>query len=301
MGRPHSGTRPVAAAFSANDVYMGAGVTRGFLDSEPFFAEVAVPLLASDWFQRIPNIAHDADLQAYAEERLAAMLARYLGGFDGRARGWGWKLSESLFVMPLLRHFLPGTRFVHVIRDGRDVVLSDDGFFQLTSPARTGRTPRQMLQRFLSLLRSRDQRFVARFDYGRFCRNVTFADDRLRRWRGLDLDDPDSLRRNRFQIQMQAWVTCVECAREYKCLLPRSYVELRYEALCRDPVSEMSRVFEDLDVPLLASAREYLVKTVDGRRVEKWRQRRLSAAEERDFGAAVEVGADLLRRLGYGQ
>lgn len=40
---------------------------------------------------------------------------------DGR---WGWKAPRSIYLLAFLHRQLPGLKFIHVLRDGRDMVLS---------------------------------------------------------------------------------------------------------------------------------------------------------------------------------
>jgi len=40
--------------------------------------------------------------------------------------GWGWKHPHSYLLLPYLRRHFPGLRFVHVVRDGRDMAFSDN-------------------------------------------------------------------------------------------------------------------------------------------------------------------------------
>ena len=37
---------------------------------------------------------------------------------------WGWKAPRSIYLLPFLQGQLPGLKFVHVLRDGRDMALS---------------------------------------------------------------------------------------------------------------------------------------------------------------------------------
>lgn len=37
---------------------------------------------------------------------------------------WGWKAPRSIYLLPFLHRQLPGLKFIHVLRDGRDMVLS---------------------------------------------------------------------------------------------------------------------------------------------------------------------------------
>ena len=37
---------------------------------------------------------------------------------------WGWKAPRSIYLLPFLHRQLPNLKFIHVLRDGRDMVLS---------------------------------------------------------------------------------------------------------------------------------------------------------------------------------
>ena len=37
---------------------------------------------------------------------------------------WGWKAPRSIYLLPFLQRQLPDLKFIHVLRDGRDMVLS---------------------------------------------------------------------------------------------------------------------------------------------------------------------------------
>ena len=39
-------------------------------------------------------------------------------------RPWGWKAPRSIYLLPFLHRHLPDFKFIHVLRDGRDMVLS---------------------------------------------------------------------------------------------------------------------------------------------------------------------------------
>jgi hypothetical protein len=55
---------------------------------------------------------------------LAAMLARHLAGLGPEPRRWGWKEPRSIYLLPFFHRHLPDLRFLHIIRDGRDMALS---------------------------------------------------------------------------------------------------------------------------------------------------------------------------------
>lgn len=56
-----------------------------------------------------------------------AALGRHLAGLGDSERPWGWKHSPSVHLLPFLNDIVPGLRFVHVIRDGRDAAFGESG------------------------------------------------------------------------------------------------------------------------------------------------------------------------------
>jgi len=44
----------------------------------------------------------------------------------GAPRTWGWKEPRSIYLLPFFHRYLPALRFLHVIRDGRDMALSSN-------------------------------------------------------------------------------------------------------------------------------------------------------------------------------
>ena len=55
-------------------------------------------------------------------EELRALVARQW--IDGGA--WGWKEPRSVYLLPLLAEQIPELRFLHFVRDGRDMAYSDN-------------------------------------------------------------------------------------------------------------------------------------------------------------------------------
>ncbi len=51
-------------------------------------------------------------------------LERHQPGAVRTERRWGWKAPRSIYLLPFLHHQLPNLKFIHVLRDGRDMVLS---------------------------------------------------------------------------------------------------------------------------------------------------------------------------------
>jgi hypothetical protein len=55
---------------------------------------------------------------------LERVLDRHMAPLQPMARAWGWKEPRSMFLLPFLHSQFPTMRFLHVIRDGRDIAYS---------------------------------------------------------------------------------------------------------------------------------------------------------------------------------
>ena len=64
-----------------------------------------------------------ADLEAAMLEDLGALLLEHCSPLE-RGQQWGWKEPRSIYLLPFLHRNLPALRFLHVVRDGRDMALS---------------------------------------------------------------------------------------------------------------------------------------------------------------------------------
>lgn len=57
---------------------------------------------------------------------LAQVLLDHCAPVAGTARPWGWKEPRSIYLLPFFHRHLPGLRFLHVVRDGRDMAFSEN-------------------------------------------------------------------------------------------------------------------------------------------------------------------------------
>jgi hypothetical protein len=56
---------------------------------------------------------------------LRRTLRRHLSGLL-HPQPWGWKEPRSMYLVPLFERYFPNLRFLHVVRDGRDMALSSN-------------------------------------------------------------------------------------------------------------------------------------------------------------------------------
>lgn len=64
-----------------------------------------------------------AEEEALLLQEFAAAVERHRSPAAGPVR-WGWKEPRSIYFLPLLDQHWPGLRFIHVVRDGRDMAFS---------------------------------------------------------------------------------------------------------------------------------------------------------------------------------
>ena len=104
-----SGTRVLAAIVQRAGMFVGSDLNRSLdaLDFAAFFDR---------WVGR--------ELTPGAAAELRALVARQHEEAGGRP--WGWKEPRSVYLLPFLAAELPGLRFLHVVRDGRDMALSEN-------------------------------------------------------------------------------------------------------------------------------------------------------------------------------
>ena len=173
---------------------------------------------------------------------------------------YGWKRPVTIFTSEIFLDAFPDARTVHLIRDGRDAMLSR--------------------------LNSRMSRLDEPLN-----RLAVFGKTDISSYRGKPLD-LETVAAHRDEIEMEHWVTAVRFGmrgRKY----PDRYMEIRYEDLCSSPEQTMSRVFDFLDLPFLPESREWIVANASTRSIGKWKVR------EAELYDAIAVGAPLLRELGY--
>ncbi|MBI3758116.1 MAG: sulfotransferase [Deltaproteobacteria bacterium] len=129
MGRGKSGTRLLAWACTALGVAIGATPRRPSGDIEHRYFRQTVRTLAR---RNLTARTHtdfppwDVAWFQHAVDHAWSMLRR----IQPDAILWGWKWPETYLIAPLVLRTFPRARFIHIVRDGRDVAfkhhLTDD-------------------------------------------------------------------------------------------------------------------------------------------------------------------------------
>ena len=63
---------------------------------------------------------------ARMKEAFYAALAGHVPEFERRSGRWGWKAPRSIYLLPFLHAQFDQLKFIHVLRDGRDMALSQN-------------------------------------------------------------------------------------------------------------------------------------------------------------------------------
>ena len=121
MGRGHSGTRVLSHACIRMGVALGTTedratgdvIDRGFTELIKRIALRSIAGTASD------EIA-EASLQTF---QVAAF--QYYSRVGKHERSWGWKFPETYLITPYVARTFPAARYIHLIRDGRDIAFKE--------------------------------------------------------------------------------------------------------------------------------------------------------------------------------
>lgn len=232
FNKSHSGSRVLAELISSSGIFLGAHVNESgdSLDA----LELAVTLVERYY----PDYGRLWDETEEADQELAALamrvFKRHLEGFPGGR--WGWKLCETTYVLPVVDYCFPGARFIHLVRDGRDVAFSDH-----------------------------------RAPDSNFWRKVYFNTDRIRSWQGMRLT-PQAYRRRSYLYNAIHWMNSVSVGRDYAAMLRERCLEVRYEDLCLRFDVTARRVLEFLNASQSDAALRALESRVRTVSIGKFRQ-----------------------------
>lgn len=285
LAKGHSGTRFLAQALEENGVFIGADLNP-MHDSLAWANDFAIPLVLSRWFPGFDR--SDPELEAEISRRLEITLENYAGSSspDGP---WGWKGSTTFVMEPLLRRF-PRLRLIHIVRDGRDVALSEDGHLNLPFwhpvPRRPDKAARVLARRL---------GFDDRID--RYRRRIYFGSDDDT-WMGFPVRRAEMLE-HRYLVQMEGWRRNVAELRRIGDALGDRYTEIRYEDLVAQPESTVRSVLVSIGLSMSPSTERFVAERAFRTSLRKWERTPPSGDRAIDFDAACAHGTELLEELGY--
>jgi hypothetical protein len=116
-----SGTRVVARIVRAAGLYVGEKLN-------PYEDAVELGFYSDRWIDPFVKAGEAAPGASYEEMTadLREVLADHAAGLPGDARAWGWKEPRSIYLLRFWHAAMPELRFLHFIRDGRDMAFSEN-------------------------------------------------------------------------------------------------------------------------------------------------------------------------------
>ncbi len=257
--RGHSGSRLLAEAYRRNGIWMGLSDNRTRDAREFRQANPEVQYLIRQGFY-YHQLSPEEKKEARRRLRTLVETSRKHCPNPKQYVGYGWKRAVTTFFMPILIDEFPESRIVHLIRDGRDVMLS-----RLNARMRNLDDPLNRL--------------------------VVFGDETVTCFNGHPLTRK-TVKRHRLAIEMMHWVTVVRFARRHGGQA-RHYLEIRYEDLVARPADTLERVFHFLGVPVKPDVLDWAQQHASPARVGKWRD------YPELYEEAINLGQSLLQELGY--
>jgi Sulfotransferase family len=118
-----SGTRVLAAILQRAGVFMGADLNKAL---DAMALTVFFDLWINIFVGRETIFDNDEArcLDGPMARSLAAALRNHWGESEFVGQPWGWKAGRSMFLLPFFHSQLPSLRFIHLVRDGRDMAYS---------------------------------------------------------------------------------------------------------------------------------------------------------------------------------
>jgi hypothetical protein len=209
FNKSHSGSRLLVQLLQDSGVFMGSQL------NESGDALALLDLLRHLVVEYYPDYA-PLWQTGFEDPRLAAFIA---AAFPAHLAGcpesgpWGWKLCETTYILPVIDALFPGARYIHLIRDGRDVAFSDH-----------------------------------RAPHAPFWKKVYFNTGSIERWGRLSMTKAAYQRRSHVYNALH-WVNSVQVGRTCGSMLRQRYLEVRYENLCRQFPQQARRILDFLGLP----------------------------------------------------
>jgi len=123
-----SGTRALHGALKEAGFFVGVRLNHAgdAMDFEPFLDTYINQILRETRSLDYTLDRLSDGVRAAAVTDFRAALKRYTGELPKDTPHWGWKNPRSMYVLPVVSAECPGLRFLHLVRDGRDMALSDN-------------------------------------------------------------------------------------------------------------------------------------------------------------------------------
>jgi hypothetical protein len=272
----------------------GTKLLRRIIAESPGVVEIPFDI---NYIWRLGNMAAEDDALPAAAATPA--VARAIHEFFARYRGGRSNVTvvektvSNCLRVPFVGSVFPAARFVHLIRDGRDVTASAAA--QWRAPLRW----REVLKKLRGFPYWRARRYAFQYVSNYVDRLTTVArgEKRVRNWGPVYPGLPADVRTlSLAEVCAWQWRHCVEFAlRDLAASATRSVIEVRYEDLVRRPRETMTSLHSSLDLEPSAGIEHFLETLVRVDTIGTWRQR-LSGEEKQ---AVLPILSPTLEALDY--
>ncbi|UUX49393.1 sulfotransferase [Nisaea acidiphila] len=123
-----SGTRALHGALKEAGFFVGTRLNHAgdAMDFEPFLDASINPVLRETRSLDYAVETLSDGVRSSATDAFRDALRHYTKELSKNQTHWGWKNPRSMYVLPFVSAECPGLRFLHLVRDGRDMALSDN-------------------------------------------------------------------------------------------------------------------------------------------------------------------------------
>lgn len=281
LARGHSGTTPLTKILIKAGIFMGDVQNKyslnHTLDALYWVFGFQRTLLPKLFKPGIGSLIDENLARLVATECLSHHLKSYSNGL------WGFKTCAGMFCHSLYQYIFPRAKYIYLVRDGRDVILSGNGYFHLTHP-------------------------FSRYQHWEYFKIITFGiSNDLHKCPFVFPGTPqknDLVIKNRFWTQAKSWrehVRMVEHLQERKELSPNVHF-IRYEELCQNPIPVLERLFNFLQVELTEETKNFAMQNLYTHSIGKWKHyHRYISDYEENMEMVFATMKPELERLGYPQ
>lgn len=119
LGRGHSGTRVLAWMCVHLGVKLGTSSPHVEGDPDDVTFTNKIKALAAHNL----DVTSPAQVREPALRRFKAAVSKYYAGLGNPSGMWGWKFPETYLIGPYVARTFPRARYLHLVRDGRDVAF----------------------------------------------------------------------------------------------------------------------------------------------------------------------------------
>ncbi len=114
-----SGTRVVARIVRSGSMFIGEKLNR-------YEDAVELGFYSDRWIDRYLAGGRSPELLEQMAADLRSVLEDHVSPLPEDARAWGWKEPRSIYLQRFWHETMPSLRFLHFVRDGRDIAFSEN-------------------------------------------------------------------------------------------------------------------------------------------------------------------------------